>query len=239
MRIGLLETGRPPADLAPRYGDYRGMFRRLLAGPLPEAAFSDWAAIDGELPDGPDAADGWLVTGSPAGAYEDAAWIADLADFLRETVDAGRPVFGICFGHQILARALGGEVVKAEAGWGVGVHRYSLRATADWMDDGAAPGEDIATLVSHQDQVTAPPPGARLLAASDFCPHAMLEYAPHAVGLQSHPEMSPAFCAELYDGRRDRIGEDRVAEALAGLDAPLDADRVAGWMAAFFRARTG
>ncbi|MEQ8605124.1 MAG: gamma-glutamyl-gamma-aminobutyrate hydrolase family protein [Marivibrio sp.] len=238
MKIGILEAGRPPAGLIDAYGDYRAMFRDLLAGALPEAEFVDFAAIDGHLPRSLDEADGWLITGSAYSVYDPDPWIGALKKRVREAIDRGQPVFGICFGHQLVAEVMGGKVQKAEQGWGVGVHDYAVAETASWMTD-AKPGETLSTLVSHQDQVTAPPPGAAVLASNDFCPYAMLQILPNVASLQSHPEMPAAYCRDLYEVRRERIGDARVDEALASLEKPIHAARVADWIARFFRERLG
>jgi GMP synthase-like glutamine amidotransferase len=234
MRIGILEAGRPAPPLMEKHGDYRAMFRDLLARPMRQATFIDYAAIDGHLPRSLDEADGWLVTGSAFSVYDTDPWIGALKKCVREAIDRGQPVFGICFGHQLIAEIMGGKVEKAQAGWGIGVHRYEIGEVADWMTD-AKLGAQFATLVSHQDQVTVPPPGAKLLAASAFCPYAMLEILPNVASLQSHPEMPSAYCHDLYDSRRDRIGDAKVDDALASLEEPIHAERVADWIAGFFQ----
>lgn len=238
MKIGLLEAGRPPPGLIERHGDYRAMFRDLLADALPEAEFVDYAAIDGHLPRSLDEVDGWLISGSAYSVYDPDPWIGALKKRVREAIDRGQPVFGICFGHQLVADVMGGKVQKAEQGWGVGVHDYRVETPAPWMAD-AKPGDVVSTLVSHQDQVTVPPPGAEVLASSDFCPYAMLQILPNVASLQSHPEMPAAYCRALYESRRERIGDDRVDEALASLDKPIHAARAADWIARFFRDRLG
>ncbi|MFC6854570.1 gamma-glutamyl-gamma-aminobutyrate hydrolase family protein [Marivibrio halodurans] len=232
MRIGILEAGRPAPALLETHGDYIAMFESLLAPAMPEAEFLGYAAIDGHLPRSLDEADGWLITGSAFGVYDRDPWIGALKKFAREAIDRGQPVFGICFGHQLVAEIMGGRAEKSDAGWGIGVHDYAVRAPADWMAD--APSR-FGNLVSHQDQVTVPPPGAKLLAGSDFCPNAMLEILPNAATLQSHPEMPAAYCRDLYESRRERIGAATVDEALASLANPIDAALVAGWIGNFFR----
>lgn len=236
MRIGILEAGRPAPVLMEKHGDYIAMFEALLAPAMPEAEFIPYAAIDGHLPRSLDEADGWLVTGSAFGVYDPDPWIGALKKFTREAIDRGQPVFGICFGHQLVAEVMGGTADKSDAGWGIGVHRYEVAAPADWMAD--APSA-FGNLVSHQDQVTAPPPGATVLAGSRFCPYAMLQILPNAATLQSHPEMPAAYCHDLYDSRRERIGDPLVDEALGTLDDPIDAALVAGWIAGFFRKNLG
>ncbi len=224
-RIAILETGAPPAALAPTYGDYPAMFRVLLGEGLETETFDVQA---GDLP-GPDLFDGAILTGSAAGVYEDHGWIPPLLDWIR-TAKGRLRLVGICFGHQAMAQALGGRVEKSERGWGVGLHRYEVAAAEPWMQPPAA---TVAIPVSHQDQVTAPPPGARTVLASGFTPYAGLAWDDDAVSFQCHPEFSPAYAAALVEGRRARIPDGVVAEALTSLDGPDDRALLGAWIRRF------
>ena len=171
MDIGILRTGAPPPELAPRFGDYEDMFARLLG---PGFALRAYDVQGGELPPAPDAHPAFLITGSAAGVYEPLPWIAPLLAFLREAKGRTKLV-GICFGHQAMAEALGGRVEKSERGWGDRPPGLRNRGSgAPWM--GEAPPGRIAVPVSHQDQVVIPPPGARVLAGNAFTPFGLLEY---------------------------------------------------------------
>lgn len=227
MRLGILETGGPPPALALRFGDYPAMFERLLG---PAFAYRTFDVAAGALPRRPEDCDGYVVTGSPAGVYDDLPWLGSLKAFLVEAKGRAALV-GVCFGHQIMAEAFGGRVVKSPKGWGVGLHRYDVVERAPWMDDATS----FAIPASHQDQVVEAPPGARLLAASAFTPYAMLTYADQpAISMQGHPEFEAAYAEALLLSRRgDALGEAETAAAVATLRQPNDDARVGGWIRRF------
>lgn len=221
--IAILETGRPPADLAARYGDYVDQFRALLGDGVATRRFDVQA---GELPDDPAAFSGVIVTGSAAGVYEDLPWIEPLAQWLRDA-RGKTPLVGICFGHQIMAQAFGGRVEKSDRGWGVGLHAYDVIGDEAWMQPPAA---TLSIPASHQDQVIALADGARVLAASPFTPNAGVAWGDDAISFQCHPEFDPAFAAALTEGRRGRIAEHLVDEAQASLRQPNDRAILGAWI---------
>ncbi|MEM9603380.1 MAG: gamma-glutamyl-gamma-aminobutyrate hydrolase family protein [Pseudomonadota bacterium] len=234
LRVGILETGRPPPHLQGAYDSYPDMMVQMLGPHDRELVFTQYAALDGELPASVEVCDAWLITGSKFAAYDPDPWVAALKGFVRQAFERGRPMLGICFGHQIMAAALGGEVKLADAGWGVGVHRYTLDAAPAWL------GETPATLAIqafHQDQVVTVPPGATVLAHSDFCPVAALGYGTQALSVQAHPEFTADYVSELLRFRRELIGAERVDAALDGIGAPLDSDLIARWFAGVARGR--
>jgi GMP synthase-like glutamine amidotransferase len=224
MKLAILETGRPPGDLADRFGDYPAMFERLLGDGFEVEAFDVQA---GQFP--ADGHDGILITGSPAGVYDGLAWIAPLADFIRTA--KARKMVGVCFGHQIMADALGGRVVKSDKGWSAGLHRYSVVRSEPWLD-----GErEISIPASHQDQVVIQPPNTEIVAASDFTPYAALAWTDRpAISFQFHPEFDPAFAKALIEKRYDIVPDPDAA--IASLDAPNDNHRVGGWIRRFLKA---
>lgn len=241
MRIGVLEAGRVPPDMAERHDGFGPMMERLLQAADPAASVAVYPVIDGVIPEATTQEDGWIVTGSRHGVYDDLPWMAPLKDFLRRAVADGVPVVGICFGHQILADAMGGRVAKSDRGWGVGVHRYRVARTLPFMT-GDLP--EFAIQAMHQDQVVEPPPGAEVVATSDFCPYAALAYGSTAISFQGHPEFSAGFSEELIRTRKGSLIPDATADvALATLAAETDAATLGGWIAAFYRnaaaARTG
>jgi GMP synthase-like glutamine amidotransferase len=228
-RIAIVETGAPPPALAERHGDYPAMFRALFGEGHDTRTFD---ARAGAWPEA-GAFDAAVITGSSAGVYEAAPWIADLLDWIRHARGRTR-LIGVCFGHQAMAQALGGRVEKSDKGWGVGLHRYDVVSSEPWM---TPPAAAVAIPASHQDQVVEKPADARVILSSPFTPFAGLAWGDDAVSLQGHPEFTPAYAADLTGGRRERIGAATVDHALESLARPDDRARVGEWLRRFVRAR--
>jgi GMP synthase-like glutamine amidotransferase len=228
VKLGVLQAGGPPAALEPRFGSYGRMFRSLLGEGF------DWRVYNlpaGEWPLRPEDHEGYLITGSSAGVYEPDPWIARLLEFLRAARGRTR-LAGVCFGHQAMAQAFGGRVIKSPKGWGVGLQSYGVLEREPWMDA----GESFALPASHQDQVVELPPGARLLAASAFTPYAMLDFGDGAMSIQPHPEFEPAYAQALIENRRGTRYPDQQADAaVASLEAPNDRRRVGDWIGRFLQ----
>jgi GMP synthase-like glutamine amidotransferase len=209
-RIAIVECGPVPEKLAPTYGSYPRIFAELLEPIAGERlAFETVSPISGDDPAAVREADGILITGSRYGVYDDLPWMRPLMAEVREQARRDRPQVGICFGHQIVAAAMGGEVRKAEAGWGVGIQTYEL-------EDHHAPQDSVP--VFHQDQVLAAPLGARRLAGNAFCPLGGLAYEAPILTYQFHPEFSRDYLADLIDlSEGQRLTPAAAAAARASL----------------------
>ncbi|MFN3614303.1 MAG: type 1 glutamine amidotransferase, partial [Rubrimonas sp.] len=235
MRIGVLQTGRVRADLAARFGEYPAMFDAMLARAGGPFSLTTVAVVDGQDLPAPDAMDGWIVTGSRHGVYDGLPWIDPLKAFLRDARAAARPIVGVCFGHQILAEAFGGRVIKHPGGWRLGTHDFAVRE-GRW----AAEAPETLRLHSvHQDQVVELPDDAAVWASAEGCAYAGLLYgdpaAPEAVSIQPHPEFDAAFTRALAemlvaDGKVDAaLGE----QALSQIGTPVDNARVGRMLAGY------
>lgn len=226
MLIGILQTGHVHDTLVNDFGEYPDMFRRLLEGQ--GLRFRTWSVVDMEFPQSVQDADGWLLTGSRHGAYEDLPFIAPLMAFIRDAYAAHVPMVGICFGHQVIAQALGGKVVKSDKGWGIGAHDYAF-------------GDQVLTLNAwHQDQVVERPKDATVVAHSDFCENAALIYGDRAFTVQAHPEIRNDYLTGLITKRAPGlVPEPVLAAANARLGTALDDKAVADRIAAFFKQPRG
>jgi GMP synthase-like glutamine amidotransferase len=224
LRIGLLLSDFMPDEYRPVVGTYEAMFARMLSSH--DVSLVPYEAYQGGLPRHPIECDGYVISGSRSSVYEDKQWIRDLEGFIRHTFDASVPVFGICFGLQVMASAFGGTVEKASGGWGGGVHTMTVGETRPWMMDQS---EAVSLIMSHEDQVIDLPAGAALLGSSDHCKNFLVEFTPLHVGIQGHPEFQPPFAELIYHNRRELYGE-FVDAALESLDRPRDTDAVALWM---------
>jgi GMP synthase - Glutamine amidotransferase domain len=222
MKIGILQTGDTPEALSD-HGTYPDMFERLLDGH--GFTFARWRVNGMDFPTSVHECDGWLITGSRHGVYEDHPFIAPLEQFIRDAFAEGVPVAGVCFGHQIMAQALGGTVEKFKGGWSTGPTTYDFG------------GEELTLNAWHQDQVVKPPPGATRIASSPFCEYAGLAYGKNGLSVQAHPEYGDAFLEGLIEHRgRGVVPQPLLDEARAKLGTPLDNKRIADQIAAFFLA---
>lgn len=224
MKIGILQAGHVPPEIKETIGDYTYLYANLLKGH--GFTFQTWSVVDMEFPEGPEDADGWLVTGSKHGAYEDHPFIPPLEDLIRQIDASSRPLVGVCFGHQIIAQALGGTVEKFVGGWSIGNRSYEIA------------GETYLLNAWHQDQVTQPPEDAQTIGSNDFCAHAMLHYKGRALTIQPHPEFNGPVVESLLATRAQTVPQDLQDIARARLTEPDDNARTGNILAHFLKTKS-
>lgn len=234
MKLTILQAGENLPDLQGRFGLYPGFITETFAGAGTPFEYEIVKVFAGETPPAPQDLEAVLITGSPAGVYDDLPWIAPLRTFIQAAYEAATPMLGICFGHQIMADALGGDVRKSDKGWGIGRHVYDL------IDQPESFGEldrQVAIVASHQDQVIAPPSSARTFLVSQFTPNAGLVYDNGAaISVQPHPEFPAPYSKALISRRRgDRFAKDHADKAVQSLEQPLDRYEVARALARYIQ----
>lgn len=226
-KIGVLITGHVREELVEVYGEYGKFFERLIGSDGFD--FHDYFAVDQKFPESVNECDGYVLSGSAHGAYEDHAFIPALEEFIRDAYKANVPLVGICFGHQIMAQALGGKVVKYDGGWGLGVHDYEI-------DLGNGP-EPIRVNAVHRDQVVELPEDAKVIGSSPFCENAAISYQGKAISFQPHPEFNADFMNDLIEVRRGLTFSDELSnEAIETLSTSVDNDRIAAYIRDFLKA---
>ncbi|HMV81737.1 MAG TPA: gamma-glutamyl-gamma-aminobutyrate hydrolase family protein [Blastocatellia bacterium] len=231
MKIGLLECDHVRENLLHIAGDYRQMFADLFARHAPQLELANFDVRNGEFPTSIDDCEAFVCTGSRFSAYDAEDWIQQLKGFVRRLRDAEKPFVGICFGHQVLAEALGGKVEKAAQGWGIGVHSLNVVNHEDWMQ----PAQSACGIqYSHRDQVTRLPENSLVLGESDHCPVAMFRVGETMLGIQGHPEFPADYVEALVRGRTELIGAELVNAAR--FHTPTDEAVITAWLAKFLNA---
>ena len=219
MKIGILLVGRASEDLVDEYGTYAEMLIALINTEEQVFEFKTFNILDDEFPKDHLECDGWIVTGSPHGVYEDHSWIPTVSQLINNIYEANLPIFGVCFGHQLIAQALGGHVEKSEKGWGLGLHTYQVNNKPDYMSNLS---EEVTLNICHQDQVLRPPQGATVYAKSEFCENAGFYIKDKVLTMQAHPEFLVDFTKDLLNFRSEDEGgyipQEVVDKAIYGLE---------------------
>ncbi|ARB91715.1 GMP synthase [Legionella longbeachae] len=230
MNIGILQCDQVDPELIAAHGNYPDMYKKLLHEAAPDLNFAVYDVRNNGLPKSIDAADAYLITGSRHGVNDDFPWIYSLEAFTRSLHDARKKVIGICFGHQLVVKALGGKVIKSPNGWGIGMSVNKITQHKPWMFPTL---EQLNLIMSHQDQVVAIPSETEVLATSDFCPFYMLQINDNFVTVQGHPEFSKNYFQSLIEMRKQKFDKKLYEQGVKSLQLKCD-DRVfAGWVVNF------
>ena len=231
-RIGILYANKDRPEFEPGYPNDGIKYQRFFQSVFPGASFDIFTIREGQWPQEPAEHDVYFITGSAFSVYEDLPWIRSLEALIRRLHQARIPLVGICFGHQVIARALGGDVVKSDAGWGLGIKSVPFHQSTDWM----VPAQQSLRLSHiHQDQVVALPKGAKLLSGDDFCPYGGFTLDNHIVTIQGHPEFTVDYMKLLLPHIKESFTDDELAGAMQTLHVEEEGAIFAQWVAAFVR----
>jgi GMP synthase-like glutamine amidotransferase len=231
MKIGILLTQPAIPERDKIFGTFADMFKTFLLSADNSLSFTVYDILHDEWPESLSECDGWLITGSMHDAYGNLPWITRLKDFIVRCNIEKSKLIGICFGHQIIAEALGGKVEKAAQGWGVGVHEFNIEYSFPWMKPSLS---KISLLYSHQDQVVRMPHNATLIGGDPFCPHRMFTVEDHILAIQGHPEFSSEFEAFLLESKKNNIPSEVYNRAVESLSNHIDNTTIAKWMVKFY-----
>ena len=224
MKIGILNADAVKPEFAEEFGEYPDMFAELLLAVDPGLDLVTYEVVPGEYPAHLNGVAAYIITGSKLSVYDEVPWVLRLKEFVMEMHEAKKTLIGICFGHQMVAEALGGKTSAANAGWCVGVHRIIPTAHAACYGLSSGP---INLRANHRDQVTQLPPGGKVLASTEACPIASMGLGEHILTIQAHPEFSEGYARALLTMRRDIFGEKLYRAAIDSLETETDHLQVA------------
>lgn len=230
LTIGILVTNTDNSDFAARWPRDGEKFTVLMQAVRPQWAYRIYECTRGEFPSQTTECDGYLIGGSPASVNDSDPWIEKLMAFIRLLNSAKAPTVGCCFGHQAIAKALGGRVGKNPRGWGFGVAPTHFNAQFSWMQPSA---KTLDLYAAHGEQVVEAPECATIIGGSDFCPTASLLVEGHFFTTEYHPEMTKEFFVALTHAFERYIGTEVAAKAREGAVKPADGLKFAEWTAKF------
>ncbi|MFK7970266.1 MAG: amidotransferase, partial [Bacteroidia bacterium] len=225
--IGLFVCDHIDKENVQEFGSYPDFFAALF----PEFEIVQYEVTKGHFPDDLDECDAYMTTGSRHSVYDDLPWINQVKATIRDIYATNKTFVGVCFGHQLLAEALGGRVAKSPNGWSVGVHRFDVHEKQSWMK----PFQPSLNLIMMcQDQVLDLPPETKVLAGSPQCPVAIMQIGERMLGIQAHPEYTPAYDQILMEKRAHKMGTHVVKRGIESFDIPVDRTVIRSWILGFW-----
>ena len=234
LKVGILNAIHPQKSVINWGGSPTDAYIRFFEGVGGSFSFVGYDVAQGQFPQSPDACDAYVITGSANGVYDADPWIAELIQFIQASYAAGKRLVGICFGHQILAHALGGHAEKSEKGWGLGLKTFDVVQSKPWMEEGLA---RCALYFAHQDQVMTLPPQAERLGGNGFCPNAFFVIGEQVLGIQGHPEFTKPMMVDLLAPMVDELPAVVHETAVSSLNlAQPDNNLVGQWLVNFLTA---
>ncbi len=232
MKLGILLCDHVQTALQEEFGDYTDMFGNAIAKSDNSINVQYFSVVEGEFPENIDVCDAYMTTGSKASVNDELPWIHTLERFVWQLFLAKKPFVGICFGHQMIAKSLGGKVTVSPKGWGIGVTSVIVYNQKPWMTGKIS---NVQLVVSHKEQISQLPPETEVLMGNSFCPNSMIQVGQHFLGLQAHPEFSQAYCYALMKSRKGVIETSQFKRGINSLTLPVDDRLLMCWLIKFLR----
>ena len=226
MLIAILMTNTDESAFSRAHPMDGEKFSALFWEIRPSWKFEVFNVKDGCFPTQTSQFDGVLITGSPASVRDEAPWIKQLEQLVCRIYAEKTPMFGACFGHQVIATALGGKVGYNPAGWSLGT------VQTIWRDsDSATP---INLYAAHKEQVVELPDEAAVVSATNGCPIAGFAIGNHVLTTQYHPEMTPDFISALLSEMEKDTDPETINAARHSLKTKADRGKIRDIMVTFF-----
>lgn len=232
MKLGILDAlDSPRLEYITWHGSTTGTYIHFLKSVDAPFTYESYIVSKDEFPATVDECDAYLITGSVSGAYEDEPWISTLIQFIRDCHAANKKLVGICFGHQVLAHALGGKAEKSDKGWGLGLKTFDITDNKPWMNGSQG---QCSLYYSHQDQVVQLPPNAERLGGNEFCENAFFAIGDQVMGIQGHPEFTTNIMQEILSNPKETVPQEVNETAVSSVEnGRPDNQLVAHWIVNF------
>jgi GMP synthase-like glutamine amidotransferase len=233
LTIGILLTDHVVPELLSNHGDQTDFYDYIFNLADPTVKLRIYDVVLDQYPKSIDECNGYLITGSKLSVYDAEDWIRKLETYVQILNEQKKALLGVCFGHQLIAKALGGKSEKASVGWTLGVQDYDFQDTFHWVKD---QNQSVGLIHSHKDQVTKLPKEAELIASNPRVPIAMFKIGNHVMSMQGHPEFTAEYAHAVATMRKEILGEEVYKKASDSLKNQIaDNVEVAKWWVDFFK----
>jgi GMP synthase-like glutamine amidotransferase len=229
MKICILHIGQSAPNKASQSVPAPVRFINALKTRLTDVQWTVVSAVNEKLPD-ITAFDGYIITGGKYSVFDQISWQNNLFYFLQAIIEEQLPLIGICYGHQAIAKVMGGKVARSPKGYGVGLMPVNVIKTTSWCTANTTP---LLLHAMHQDQVMEMPSGAELFLRGDFCPISGYFIKNKVLGIQQHPDFNSLLNKSLIQKRHDLIGSVTVREGIKSLSGPDHTETSINWMVDF------